>query len=150
MENPIHLFLFFLVVFISVLICQLKSLRTYRNSVKDAVNHNFDMTSFLFRIPMTKDEILRSLRTKAGSDILDCSADSEGCTALFSHPLEKNARYLLTFLETGGVCLLWLDEIRSHMGGIHGKLNSFFIEKLNAEIIPYMDYDQAKHRAGDV
>ena len=120
--------------------------RLYRKTIQDAVNHNERLTSFLYRVRLPREEILRRLRTGSKSDQLSCAVDSEGCTVLFSHWHGASVRYLLTFQESEDGCLIWLDEVqRIQSGSASLRLNSFFIKKMNAEIIPYQEYDPSKH-----
>lgn len=130
----------FFVCFISQGIYIRRSMKSYRETIRDAVNHNETLTSFVYRIKLPRDEILQRLRTGSKTDKLGCAVDSEGCTVVFSHWSGCSARYLILFQEADEGTLVWLGEVQQiKPGDIKIRLNSFMMKKLNAEIIPYIE-----------
>lgn len=117
--------------------------RRHKASVRNAVNHTPAMTCFVYRVALPRDEILRRLSDTDETDILSCSLDLSDQRVRFTESL-SSAEYTLSFQETEGGTLLRLKQssfLSNLMNSkeIPFKLNPFFIQKLNAEIIPYFE-----------
>ena len=116
--------------------------RRHKLSVRNAVNHTPAMTCFVYWVALPRDEILRRLSDTDETDILSCSLDLSEQKVRFTESL-SSAEYTLSFQETEGGTLLRLRHA-SFISNLFSKeipfkLNPFFIQKLNAEIIPYFE-----------
>ena len=116
--------------------------RRHKLSVRNAVNHTPAMTCFVYRVALPRDEILRRLSDTDKTDILSCTLDLSEQKVKFSG-FSSGAEYTISFQETDGGNLLRLRQA-SFISNLFSKeiplkLNPFFIQKLNAEIIPYFE-----------
>ena len=117
----------------------------HKASVRNAVNHTPAMTCFVYKVALPRDEILQRLSEKDKPDCLSCSLDLPEKKVKFSG-FSSGAEYTLSFQETDGGTLVHLKQATfiSNLFSkeIPLKLNPFFIQKLNAEIIPYFEPEQ--------
>ena len=127
---------------IAVLLYWVPIWRRHKVSVRNAVNHTPAMTCFVYKVALPRDEILQRLSEKDKTDCLSCSLDLPEQKVKFSG-FSSGAEYTLSFQETDGGTLLRLRQATfiSNLFSkeIPLKLNPFFIQKLNAEIIPYFE-----------
>ena len=122
------------------------------------VNYDPTMRKFVYKVNMSGEEIIRSLKIINVQDDLSCTFNLEKNTIIFSD-LRYKYEYYYEIQEYDGFSILKLsrasfslDELKPSWakyrnyyyahpkGDIHYRLNPFMVSKINAEIIPFSQY----------
>ena len=99
------------------------------------------MRKYVYKVYMSKEEIIYKLQNSAVIDELSCDFDLERSVIKFSE-YGSNREYYFQILEYNEFSVLRLEQVAligmsSH---IPLKLNPFLVSKLQAEIIPFSQY----------
>ncbi len=143
MAFVICLFVFLAFVVALILIPMYKS---YRKTVENAVNHDPEYRTFVYKIAMTEKEIIHELSTKNHLDELRFDFDMEfgKYVVKISADGGQPIKYFYEILTRGDESLLRLtiaQTVVPKYSSVAWKLNPFMIEKLNAEIVPFASGD---------
>lgn len=110
------------------------------------------MTKFVYKVHMSREEIISSLKIMNVKDELSCTFDFEKNTVIFTDILTSyvykgiNREYFYEIQECDGFSILKLSLVSSLLNrqndrtGIPLKLNPFMVSKINAEIAPFSQY----------
>jgi hypothetical protein len=99
------------------------------------------MRKFVYKVPLSRDEIIRILKTANAIDTLSCSLDFEKSLIVFSE-YGSRREYYFHIEEHSGFSILKLEQTSLIVMSNHipYKLNPFMVSKLQAEIVPFSQY----------
>ena len=148
MESLVSMFswLFIMVVCLGVLIPKYEKFAKATGSV---VNYDRNMTKFVYKVYMSREEIISSLKIMNVKDELSCTFDFERNIVIFTDILMSyvykgiNKKYFYEIQECDGFSILKLSSVSplfSERNDIPYKLNPFMVSKINAEIVPFSKY----------
>ena len=126
---------FFIPLVLSIVIPMLKK---HQEATGDIINYDTAMRKFVYKIPLSGEEIISLLKTRNDMDELSCLVDFNSSAIKFID-LDSNREYYFQIIEYDNFSILRLEQISligmsSH---IPYKLNPFMINKLHAEIISF-------------
>ncbi len=134
----IIIFLFLMAVVLGNIIPVYKSHRATTDSI---INHDATMRKFVYKVNLTSDEIINLLMTKNALDELVCEVDSKKSKIKFLE-FGSSRDYYYYIQEYNGFSIIRLEQVAlTGQGYIPYKLNPFMINKLQAQIIPFAEYD---------
>lgn len=115
--------------------------KKHNKATGKVINHDWMMRKFVYKVCMSKDEIIKTLSVKNSGDELFCTFNCERSIVRF-HEFNATYDYFFEIKEYDTFSVLRLNEVSFHgsHGHIHLKLNPFFVSKLNAEIVPFSKY----------
>ena len=123
------------------LISTLSIHRKHKESTEGIINHDSLMRKFVYKVYLTRNEIIGILLSVCSGDKLVCKFDSDLSTMVFSDILNSEAYYLVTEKQ-GDFSILKLERIAGHSKSqIKYKLNPFIVSKLKAEALPFSEYE---------
>ena len=141
--------LFIMIVCLGALIPKYEKFAKATGSV---VNYDRNMTKFVYKVHMSREEIISSLKIMNVKDELSCTFDFERNIVIFTDILTSyvykgiNKEYFYEIQECDGFSILKLSSVsplpngRNDRTGIPLKLNPFMVSKINAEIVPFSQY----------
>ena len=141
MEGLILGILFFVIVIPLVLGMTVPAIKNYM-SATDVVNHDSSMRKFVYKVRLTRDEIIRLLEMKNGADELNCAVDlKKGIVTISEYGSHRE--YYLYIQECDDCSIIRLEQVtRIGMQSlVPYKLNSFMIQKLQAELVSFFEYE---------
>lgn len=110
----------------------------------DICNHDALRRKYIFKAPMTKSQVLKTLGTHCEIDILSCSINTREAIMHFEwyHDCQD---YFFAIQETDDESLILLKAVHNFGGRsqVPSLLNPFMVEKLNASLLPYSQYENA-------
>lgn len=115
--------------------------KKHSQATGDIVNYDAFMNKYVYKVPMTKSEIISTLNVRNVADELSCTLDLERAVIVFSD-YDDSMEYFFCIREQDGFSILMLEKV-SAMGMrsyIPYKLNPFMVNKLRAEIVPFEQY----------
>lgn len=109
------------------------------------INHDSIMRKYVYKVALSKDDIIRLLETSNDGYDLFCVFDFDKSIIKFSEygmGAICNRKYYFTIQEFDGFSILRLEQVElfGAQSYIPYKLNPFMVSKLNAEIIPFSQY----------
>ena len=141
--------LFIMIVCLGALIPKYEKFAKATGSV---VNYDRNMTKFVYKVYMPREEIISSLKIMNVKDELSCTFDFERNIVIFTDILTSyvykgiNKEYFYEIQECDGFSILKLSAVSPQPNGrndrtyIPLKLNPFMVSKINAEIVPFSQY----------
>lgn len=156
MERQVFMF-FGIFLFIIILGINLHILKKHEEVTGDVVNYDSSMSRFVYKVYMSKEEVINSLKIMNIKDTLSCTFDFENSTILFKDlsSVSSHKKYFYEIKECDGFAILKLCHVsfaKNHyymsrpFWGSRGQnnipymLNPFMVSKINAEIIPFSQY----------
>ena len=146
MENLVDMIFWLFIMIISSVVVIPK----YGKFAKATNVVNYDRTrrKFVYKVYMSKEEIINSLKIMNIKDELSCTFDLEKNTVIITDLslsyVYKGAynEYFYEIQEYDGFSILQLSvaSIFSERNNIWLKLNPFMVSKINAEIVPFSQY----------
>lgn len=114
--------------------------KEHRDATGSVINHDTFMRKFIYKVSLSRNEIMRILQVANARDNLSCFYDSSQSILTFSAPLDHQ-RYLLQIDEYDSYCILKLENAARIVmrSSIPMKLNPFFVAKLQAEPVPFSE-----------
>jgi hypothetical protein len=99
------------------------------------------MRKFVYKVSLTREDIINRLNTKNVMDELSCTFDFERSVARFSE-FGSYKEYYFYIEEYNGYSFLKLEEVAliGIKSSVPIKLNPFMVNKLQAEIIPFSQH----------
>ena len=116
--------------------------KEYKRTTKDVINHDPHMRKFVYKVPLSRDNILSALQTAGSTYELSYTFDPQRSVISFAeYGAKKN--YSLRVLAFSDHSILQLEEtaLLGMSSQIPLKLNPFFISKLSAEPLPFSQYE---------
>ena len=142
MEFWLFLILFALVAPV-VVYAGISVYKKHVQSTGDIVNYDAFMNKYVYKVPLTKAEIIGTLRIRNVADELSCTLDQERTVIVFSD-YNDSIEYFFYIQEQDGFSFLKLEQVRAPVmktqSYIPYKLNPFMVNKLRTEIIPFEQY----------
>ena len=142
MENLVYMILW-LFIMIAGSVVTIPMYDKFAKATGSVVNHDRYMRKFVYKVYMSKDEIINSLKIMNIKDELSCTFDFEKTTVLITDisrlgSLGPRREYFYEIQEYDEFSILKLSvtTIFHERNQICFKLNPFMVSKLNAEIIP--------------
>ncbi|MBQ8399273.1 MAG: hypothetical protein IJX08_04810 [Clostridia bacterium] len=141
MEQVIVIALIMLLGIALVLGIVIPIFKNHSNVSDGIVNYDAMMRKFVYKVPFSKQEILRILQEHRDVDELSCEFQMERSVVKISE-YYSNREYFFTVQECDGYSILRLDQVSSMsmQGHVPYKLNPFMVEKLNAQLLPFDQY----------
>ena len=101
------------------------------------------MRKFIYKVPISKADIIDAINTPNLADELQCSINFEKSTIAFSSYDVMQGEYYFDIQEHDGFSILRLESVTSILfkNELACKINPFIIRKLNAQAIPYTQYN---------
>ena len=99
------------------------------------------MRKYVYKVYLTKAQIIYELQNTTDIDELSCKVDHERSVIKFSE-YGSNREYYFQIQECDGFSMLKLEQVAliGMQSDIPLKLNPFLVSKLHAEIIPFSQY----------
>ncbi len=115
--------------------------KEHKKATDGIINYDSTMRRFVYKIKLSKQEIIDLLNTKNDADELSCIFDFEESIITFSE-YGSRRNYYYQIQECADFSILRLEQVelfgmQSH---VPYKLNPFLVEKLQAQIIPFSQY----------
>lgn len=132
---------FFVILIPLVLVMILPIYKNHNKATRGIINYDSTMRKFVYKVNLSRDEILATLKIKNSIDDLSCNFDFERPVIKFEE-YGSSREYYFKIQECNGFSILRLEQVeligmRSY---IPYKLNPFLVGKLHAEIIPFSQY----------
>jgi len=132
---------FFLLLIPLILAIVIPVYNNHKTTTGKVINYDSMMRKYVYKVYMSKEEIIYKLQNSAVIDELSCDFDLERSVIKFSE-YGSNREYYFQILEYNEFSVLRLEQVAligmsSH---IPLKLNPFLVSKLQAEIIPFSQY----------
>lgn len=140
-------FWIFLVIFVlavpAILFTGISAYKKHCRFTGGIINYDAFMNKYVYKVPMTKSEIISTLNVRNVADELFCTLDLEKSAIVFTDHNDSK-EYLFYIQENEGFSILKLEQdhvsVMKTQSYIPYKLNPFMIGKLHAEIIPFEQY----------
>ena len=115
--------------------------KKHYQSTGNIINYDAFMNKYVYKVPMTKSEIISTLNVRNVADELSCTLDLERAVMVFSN-YDDSIEYFFCIQEQDGFSILMLEKVSAMHTRCHipCQLNPFMISKLHAEIVPFGQY----------
>lgn len=118
--------------------------REKRRITGDTVNHDGICSRFVYKVALTQEQILRTLRIRREIDDLACTVDVPQSTIIFSsYGDSKEYFFVIQEHETYSIIKLKAVYAFGMSSRVPSLLNPFMVKKLNAELVPYSQYEDS-------
>ena len=138
----IYVAFFFLLLIPLVLAIIIPMYKNHYRTTSNAINYDSMMRKFVYKVCMSSEQIINELKNTTDIDELSCEFDHERSVIKFSE-YGSSREYYFKIHECNGFSVLRLEQVAllGMQSSIPYKLNPFLISKLQAEIIPFSQYD---------
>ncbi len=109
MEFWIFLMLFVLIAPVVIYIA-ISVHKKHSQSTGDIINYDAFMNKYVYKVPMTKSEIISTLNVRNVADELSCNLDQERAVMVFSD-YDDSIEYFFFIQEQDGVSILKLQQV---------------------------------------
>ena len=132
---------FFLFLIPLVLLIRIPVYKAHYKTTGNVVNYDSMMRKYVYKVYLTKAQIIYELQNTTDIDELSCKVDHERSVIKFSE-YGSNREYYFQIQECDGFSMLKLEQVAliGMQSDIPLKLNPFLVSKLHAEIIPFSQY----------
>ena len=116
--------------------------KQHSQATGNIINYDVFMNKFVYKIPLTKAEIISKLSDRNDAGELSCTLDPERAVIVFSD-FNSSKDYFFYIQEQDGFSVLQLKTVSAvsmHRNYIGWKLNPFMVDKLHAQIVPFAQY----------
>lgn len=115
--------------------------KNHRKATGGIINYDSFMRKFVYKVYMSREEIIDALAVKSDLDALSCTFDFERSVILFSE-YDSSKEYFFEIQECDGFSILRLNQVSliGMQSSIPFKLNPFLVKKIGAKIIPFSQY----------
>lgn len=139
MESLVLIFIYIFGMILSLGII-LPIYKNHKKVTRGVVNYDPFMREFVYKVYMSREEIISSLKISNVKDPLSCTFDFEKNTVVFSE-YGGSGEYFYEIREYDGFSILKLSQATLFTRGyISYKLNPFLVNKIDAEIVPFSQY----------
>ena len=128
--------LYFIIMFLATLGILLPIIIKHKRVNNGIINYNNSMTKYVYKVNLSKTEILKLLKGTSEFDELSCTFNEDETIIKFSKTGSYIKYYFLVH-EYDDYSLLQLEQASKFGNYLQYKLNPFFVNKLNAEIVPF-------------
>ncbi len=132
---------FFFVMFFLILGIIVPIYKNHRKVTCAIINHDSTMSKFVYKIYLSKKEIINLLKTKNPVDELSCTFDFEKSVIRLSE-YGSHRDYYFEIDEFSDFSILRLEQVSLFcmQSFVPYKLNPFIVNKLQAEIVSFSQY----------
>ena len=135
--------LFFLLISIPLVLGH--TIPIYKNHSKatgSIINYDALMRKFVYKINLSYQQVIELLAAKNATDELSCAFDLDNAIIRFSD-FGSHRDYHFQIQECNGFSVLKLEQVASIgiKSSVPYKLNPFFVNKLQAEMLPFSKYE---------
>ena len=115
--------------------------KNHNKTTGNVINYDSTMSKFVYRVNMSREEIIDTLNIKNNMDDLSCTFDFERSVILFSE-YGSSKEYFFEIQECDGFSIIRLTQVPfiGMQSYVPFKLNPFLVSKINAQIIPFSQY----------
>ena len=142
MNFAVVYFLFFLLILIPLVILMCYPIvKKHYEATGNVTNYNIDMSKFVYRVELTRAQILDRLKTPNINDGMHYELKEDQIT--FSDYCEVDTVWQIVIEEYNGFSILRLNRhsfIISSQTSVSMKMNPFWVNKCGAKPIPFSDY----------
>ena len=139
-------FLFFALFFLFILIPLVLGIIIpiyiiHHKATGSVINYDATKRKFVYKVNLTRNDIINRLKTQNDLDELACSFEFERSVVNFSE-YGSNREYYFHIQEYSGFSIIRLEQVAliGMQSQIPLKLNPFLVRKLNAQIVPFEEY----------
>ena len=138
MEFLIFSAFFFLILIPLVLAIIIPVYKNHHKTTRNVINYDSMMRKYVYKVYMSKEEIISKLKNTTDIDELSCDFNHERSVIKFSE-YGSSREYYFKIHECDGFSILRLEQVEllGMSSYIPLKLNPFLVSKLRAEIIPF-------------
>ena len=99
------------------------------------------MQTFIYKVPLSPEDIIKRLSIANDADELTCTFDLEHSIVKIEE-YGTNIKYYIQIKKYEGFSILKLQQIHAIVSQSHIplKLNPYIVNKLQAEIVPFSEY----------
>ena len=119
----------------------------HKRDMDNVINCDRKMSEFVYKVYMSKEEIINSLKIMNIKDELSCTFDFDKDTVLITDISRLGSsgprkEYYYEIQEYSGFSILKLSVVSlfGDQKAIGLKLNPFLVSKINAEVVPFSQY----------
>lgn len=131
--------LFIIIIFVATLVIILPTIINHKKVTNGVINYDNNMRKYVYKIKLSKKEIIHFLKGTNEFDELTCTFNDDETIIKFSNK-GSDIKYYFQVHEYGDYSLLQLEQASKIGNYLQYKLNPFFVNKLNAEIVPFAQY----------
>ena len=105
------------------------------------INYDSFMRKFVYKVPLSRNEIISLLKMSGEIEELTCDINIEKSTIVFSE-YGSHRDYYFYIQECDGYSILRLEQVAAlgMRSDVPFKLNPFIVGKLEAEVLPFSQY----------
>ena len=132
----------FMLVVPAVIYAGVSMYKEHSQATGKIINYDAFMNKFVYKIPLTKAEILSKFSEQNNTGELSCILDLE-ISVIVLADLNSREEYFFHIQEQDGFSILQLETVHvfsMHQNRIGWKLNPFMVDKLHAQIVPFAQY----------
>lgn len=135
-------FFFLLLLVPLVLTIVISTQRANKKATGSVINYDSMMSKFVYKVFLSKDELLQRLVNSEDTDELTCEIDMASSVMTFGAYGTRPKAYFFDIQVLDGFCILRLTATESlgMSSQIPLKLNPHMVKKLNAEMLPFSSY----------
>ena len=141
MKFYVFLVFFFLILFPIVLTATIPVYKKHYKTTGNVINYDSIMRKYVYKVYMSREEIINTLSNQTDLDELSCDFDFERSIINFTE-YGSNREYYFQIQECDGFSIFRLEQVTlmGMQSAVPYKLNPFLISKLQAELIPFSQY----------
>lgn len=143
MEYLVFAIIFLLVLIPIVLGSLIPIYKKHFKVTGNIINYDTMMQRFIYKVYMSEEEIINALKEQYETDELFCEFDFDKTIIKISQYYGETLEYFFEIKVLDEYSILKLNRVTliGMKSDIPFKLNPFFVKKLNAELIPYAQYE---------
>lgn len=117
--------------------------KKHEQATSGIINTDTFMRKFVFKVHLTRDEIISALAMRNVNDELLCYFNTDQSCIQFSE-YNSNREYFYTIQSVDGYSILYFSQIAliGSKSSIPYKINPFIIKKLDAELVPFSKFEK--------
>ena len=117
-------------------------LKKHKEISNGIINYDSLMRKFVYKVHLSKQEVITLLKLKNEIDELTCTFNNDETIIKISE-FGSYRKYFFQVQEIDGYSLLKLEQVSlfGMQSQVPFKLNPFLVKKLNAEIVPFSQYE---------
>ena len=128
--------LFITVMLVATFVVVLIPIINHKKVTNGIINYDNNMRKYVYKVNLSKKEIIKLLSETNEFDELNCTFNQDETIIKFSK-VGSNIKYYFHVYEHNDYSLLMLEQASKFGNYLQYKLNVFFVNKLNAEIVPF-------------
>ena len=115
--------------------------KKHKSVTNGIINYDSQMKKFVYQVNLSSADIVNLLSVSDDTDDLSCTFDFENTVIVFSD-CDSHRKYYYQIQEYDGFSILKLQQAEwiGMQSLIPYKLNGFIVKKLNAAVIPFLEF----------